>query len=155
MIRLAALGLLAVVAVAIPLASACGDDDGMGGGMGGMHMASAPPGTIVVRLASWSITPSTASTEAGEVRFRAVHEMAHMHGMDGGTTHDLAVARRRSDGSYELVGQVQGIKMGQYKDLTLTLEPGEYELQCNVVEEIGGKMVSHYVEGMHTKFVVS
>jgi hypothetical protein len=39
--------------------------------------------------------------------------------------------------------------------LPLTLEPGEYELQCNLVEEVGGKAFGHYVKGMHTTFRVT
>lgn len=153
---------LAVAAVVL-FAAACGDDDGGmmggmggGGGMGGMGGANAPAGTIVVRLTNWAIEPAQDSAGAGNVTFRAVHDMMPMHGMgSGGSTHDLAVARKNADGTFEIVGQVKDIRMGRYKDLKLELSPGEYELQCNVVEEVGGRMVSHYVEGMHTPFVVS
>jgi hypothetical protein len=45
--------------------------------------------------------------------------------------------------------------MGQAKELAVTLTPGEYELQCSVVEEIGNKVISHYKEGMYTSFTVT
>jgi hypothetical protein len=40
--------------------------------------------------------------------------------------------------------------MGDSDKVTLDVTPGEYELQCDVVEEVDGQMVSHYVKGMHT-----
>ena len=99
---------------------------------------------------------SQSSAQAGSITFRAVHPMSHMRaGNEGGKIHDLAVARKNADGSYDVLGQVKDIRMGRSKDLKLTLSPGEYELQCNVVEEVKGKMISHYIEGMRTAFTVS
>jgi len=145
----AALAVLTVLA-----ASACGDD-GHGSGMGSMTSA-APPGAITVQLVNWAVEPSSTTAKAGSVTFHAVHDMGHMHGTnEGGNLHDLQVARKNANGSLEVVGQVQGLKMGEAKDLTLDLAPGDYELQCNVVEEIGGKMVGHYPKGMHTPFKVT
>lgn len=96
------------------------------------------------------------SAPAGAITFRAMHDMMHSHGTgEGGNIHELAVARQRPDGQMDILGRVTDIKMGDYKDLTLTLEPGEYELQCNIVEEVGGKAIGHYVKGMHTTFRVT
>lgn len=44
--------------------------------------------------------------------------------------------------------------MGDTDRLTLDLQRGEYELQCDVVEEVQGNAVSHYLKGMHTTFRV-
>lgn len=86
----------------------------------------------------------------------AVHDMGHSHGSsEGGVTHDLQVMRKNADGSMEMAGQVQGLKMGEAKALTLNLPAGEYELSCNVVEQIDGKMIPHYVKGMVTPFKVT
>lgn len=150
----------AVLALALLGLASCGDDDGHTGdhssGMSGMTAGSAPAGSIAVDLVNWAVVPAQSSVKAGEVKFYAVHSMDHMHSAnEGGNTHELAVARRTADGSWEVVGRAQDIAMGQAKELVLTLTPGEYELQCNVVEQVGGKIISHYKEGMHTGFTVT
>ena len=78
-----------------------------------------------------------------------------MNASQGGKTHALTVARKNDDGTYEVLGSVWDIGLGQSKDLTLDLSPGNYELQCNVVEEMGAKTVSHYTQGMHASFTVT
>lgn len=131
---------------------------GMGGasGMNGANGTSAPAGNITVSLANWSVKPAATSTKAGTVTFRALHAMDHSGGMEtAGQIHDMDVARKNADGSFTQVGKVADIKMGQYKDLTLNLTAGEYELQCNVVEQVNGKLTSHYALGMHTAFTVT
>ena len=154
---------LSVVAIGV-FASSCGDDDdnhGMGGGtnmnQGGNSgmMDGAPNGAILVRLSNWSVDPAKSSVKAGEVTFRAVHDMHDMHANDEGKTHELVVARMRADGTFEVIGEAEEIGVGERKDLTLKLDKGEYELQCNIVEQVAGQAVSHYKKGMHTKFTVT
>ena len=157
---------LVAVSMAIVVFAACGGDDddnghSMGGGgmngvggTGGM-MDGTPKGAIVVRLSNWSVDPSKTSVKAGEVTFRAVHDMHAMHSDGEGKTHELVVARKNKDGTFEVVGEVEDIGVGEHKDLTVQLSKGEYELQCNLVEELSGKAVSHYKNGMHTKFRVT
>jgi len=131
---------------------------GMGGasGMNGANGTSAPAGNITVSLANWSVKLAATSAKAGTVTFRALHAMDHSGGMEtAGQIHDMDVARKNADGSFTQVGKVADIKMGQYKDLTLNLTAGEYELQCNVVEQVNGKLTSHYALGMHTAFTVT
>lgn len=153
---------------AAAFAAGCGGDNGgpshdmpgmmgsNGGGMGGMMDPKAPEGAIRVDLVNWAVKPAVDSAKAGEVTFFAVHTMQHQHGMnEGGATHDLQVMKKAADGSLQLVGQVQGLAMGQGKALTVTLTPGEYELSCNVAEEVGGTVISHYQKGMHTAFTVT
>lgn len=153
----AALAGAAVLLFAV-LSVACGSDSHSGPGVGGGMMApAAKPGVIDVHLSNWSVDPATASAKAGSVTFRAIHDMGHMHGgNEGGFIHDLAVARKNADGSMEVLGQVKNLAMGEWKELTLDLPPGDYELQCNAVEDLGGgKIVAHYVKGMHTAFTVT
>jgi len=161
-----ALSFITVVSLlaTVALASACGGDDdshGMGGmhgnnSSGGMTNTNAPAGSIKVDLLNWAVEPAQAQAKAGSVTFWAVHSMDHQHSnSEGGVTHDLQVMKKNADGSFEMVGQVQGLKMGEAKALTLTLTPGDYELSCNVVEEIGGKAIAHYQKGMHTPFKVT
>jgi hypothetical protein len=160
---LAALVLTAFMGLALVACSDVGDgmmgsngSRGMGPG-GGMMGGSVPSGAITVQLVDWSVVPSQSSAKAGAVTFHVVHGMMDMmrSGSEGGTTHDLQVMRKNTDGNFELVGQVQGLRVGEAKDLTLDLLPGQYELSCNVTEELDGKVVSHYLKGMHTPFVVS
>jgi uncharacterized cupredoxin-like copper-binding protein len=160
--------IVSVIAVSVAAAAfaACGgddDDNGQSMGAGGMNgvggtggmMDGAPKGAIVVRLSNWSVDPSKSSVKAGEVTFRAVHDMHAMHGNGEGKTHELVVARKNRDGTFEVVGEAEEIGVGEHKDLTVQLVKGEYELQCNIVEERSGKAVSHYTNGMHTKFTVT
>jgi len=157
-----------VLALAAFAAAACGGDDGHGsgsmmggsnggmmGGSGGMMSGSQPEGSIRVDLVNWAVEPAQSEVKAGSVTFWALHDMGHQHMSDeGGVTHDLQVMKKNADGSLQLVGQVQGLTMGQAKALTLDLTPGDYELSCNVVEQIKGKTISHYQKGMHTAFKV-
>ena len=122
----------------------------------GMSTGDGPAGSIKVSLVNWAVQPATPSAKAGSVTFHVVHDMARTHTTaEGGNTHDLQVARKNAEGTFEIVGQVQGLKMGDEKDLTLNLAPGEYELQCNVTEELNGQVIPHYVKGMHTPFKVT
>ena len=156
-------GLFGALALTAFAAAGCSGDDSthdMGGGMnmGGTTTAGmmdgAPAGAILVRLSNWSIDAAKSSVKAGDVTFRAVHEMHDMH-TDGGVTHELVVARKNKDGTFDVIGEAEKIGVGEHKDLTLKLDKGEYELQCNVVEEVNGKTVSHYQNGMHAKFTVT
>ena len=158
-------GMVVALLAIVALASACGGDDdshGMGGGMngnnssGGMMNTNAPAGSIKVDLSNWSVGPAQSEAKAGSVTFWAVHDMGHdVMSDEAGVTHDLQVMKKNADGSFEMAGQVQGLKMGEAKALTLSLTPGEYELSCNVVEQIGGKTISHYQKGMRTAFTVT
>lgn len=140
-----------VIVAAVLLAGtgivACGGDD-----------AGDPAGApvIEVKLRNWAVEPAVASAPSGKVTFRAVHEKEeHGHGDGGGLVHELAVSKKNADGSADLIATTGELGVGEQKDLTLTLEPGEYELQCNLVETVGGKAVGHYPQGMHTAFKVT
>jgi hypothetical protein len=37
----------------------------------------------------------------------------------------------------------------------VTLDAGSYELQCNLVEEVGGEVVVHHDRGMRAPFTVA
>jgi len=153
--RSAALAAAALAVVTILIAAACSGRGNIMGG-GGMMGGGGPPGSITVQLQNWSVSPSRSSARAGTLTFHAVHPMMDMmNGNEGGRTHALTVARKNDDGSYEVLGSVWDIGLGKSKDLTLDLSPGNYELQCNVVEELGTKTVSHYTQGMHVPFTVT
>jgi uncharacterized cupredoxin-like copper-binding protein len=115
--------------------------------------------TVRVELGNWYVEPSQETVPAGRVTFRAVHVDDHGahdgHGAEGGLLHELTVARRLDDGSFEVVDRVTDIEAGESRELTITLAPGEYELQCNLVEETRDGVVAHYEQGMRAPFIVT
>ncbi len=159
----------ATVVLAAWVVGACGGDDSSTMGHGAMgsatHMAgdghmsamdTPPEGAIRVGLRNWAVEPAVSSVKAGKVTFWAVHEMEHAHGMgEGGNVHDLQVLRKAPDGTWDLVGQVRNLAMGEAAALEVELVPGEYELACTVVEEVGKQVISHYEKGMRTSFTVT
>jgi len=118
---------------------------------------SSPAGTIRVELSNWKVEPERSEIPAGRVTFEAVHLDDHGHGggHEAGQTHDLVVSKKLADGSYELVGRTEAIPTGGRAELTLDLEPGEYQLSCDLVDEVDGEAVSHTVQGMVTTVTVS
>ncbi len=144
----------AVVVLVVPLVVFTSIDKGWLG-FEGDGTAAAAPGEVRVALSNWAVEPSADSVAPGEVTFLAVHEEDHGHGEgEGGETHDLAVLKKDADGSYSLVARTAAIPTGESERLTVDLEPGEYELACDLVEDIDGDVLSHYVKGMRTPFRV-
>ena len=115
------------------------------------------PRDVRVELTNFKVTPSSLSITAGKVTFKAVHaDEGHAHTAGKlGETHDLVVVRKNADGSVDLLGRTSLLPIGAEEDLVLALQPGEYELQCDVVEVAEGRTVSHANEGMRTAFTVS
>jgi uncharacterized cupredoxin-like copper-binding protein len=147
--------LIGALAGAALLFSACAAAGG--GGMAGMDMGGGlTSSTVNVSLDNWTVKASRASAKAGLVTFHVMYDMANMGSMaDGGNVHDMEVARKNPDGTFEVVGEVKGLGMGASKTVTLNLAAGDYELQCNHTEQVRGQLVSHYQKGMHTPFTVS
>jgi len=112
---------------------------------------------VRVELSNWEVRPSRDSIEAGEVTFKVVHlEEDHGHGEgEAGEIHDLAILRKLPDGGYELIARTPELATGDETTLTLDLQPGEYELVCDIVEEVDGQVVSHTNEGMRATFTVT
>ncbi len=146
--------LVAGIAALTVLSASCGGHSN--GADMNMHVAP-KEGVIDVHLSNWAVEPAVSSAGAGPITFRAIHDMGHGHmAKEGGVIHDLTVARKLPNGEFEVIARVTDIAMGQAKELTVDLPSGEYELQCNTVEELAnGKTVAHYLEGMHTGFTVS
>lgn len=127
------------------------DRDWFGGGAAGT-----PAGAIRVELSNWKVDPAARELSAGTVTFDAVHlDEGHGHGGgEAGKDHDLVISRKLPDDSYELVARSKPLGMGEHQLLTVDLAPGEYQLSCDIVEEVGGKSVSHTVQGMVTNITV-
>lgn len=112
-----------------------------------------------VELNEFSITVEPSSAGSGEISF-AVENVGQL-------THELVVVSTdldeadlptTDDGSVDEAGEgitpideIEDIEAGDSGSLTVTLDPGNYVLFCNVVD---GEQV-HYRAGMHTTFTVT
>jgi len=108
-----------------------------------------PHTTVDVTLREFAITPETYAVVAGQVTF-------HITNLGSEHVHEFVLLKTdlagdslptRSDGSVDeqdarvkVIGKVQGLPVGESKDLTVSLDGGWYVLVCNMVE--GG--VVHY-----------
>ena len=68
----------------------------------------------------------------------------------------------REDGSFdedaegvEVIGEIEEFDVGLTESMTLDLEPGNYVLLCNLVEEEDGAIEAHYQMGMWVAFEVT
>lgn len=136
------------------LSAACGDDDDDEGG--------AAEGEVNVVLSEFIVEPDPASASAGEITFVVDNQ--------GGETHEFVVVEAGSadelplddDGAFDeaafgednVLGEVEDLASGDTQELTLDLEPGDYVLLCNVVDEEDTEVESHFDEGMHASFTV-
>ncbi len=104
-------------------------------------------------LKEWSVNVDATSARAGEVKFSIKNV--------GTIGHEFLVVKTDIlDGEIPLVGDrfeepSEGLEVieeigeypaGETKELTLTLESGNYQLVCN--------LAGHYEAGMHTTFTV-
>ncbi len=128
------------------------NDDGHAGGDD--HAVVVPDGALKVELTNWTVRADRQSVSAGETTLMVVHPAEDGHGAHGdgepGSVHNLVVLRHGADGDYEMVGRTENIPTGGSATLNLDLEAGEYELLCDVVDEVDGGYLSHTQEGMRT-----
>ena len=112
--------------------------------------AAAPAGAINVDLAEWSVRPAEASAEAGKVTFNARNVGEAPHELEVIATDtpagDFPIEGAVAKVEGEEVGEVKGIDAGQSKVLEVDLEPGHYQLICN--------LPGHYEPGMYADFQV-
>lgn len=132
---------LAFAILIVPLLTACG------------------PTTIDVALTTYKITPSKSEANAGEITF-------HVHNDATDLTHEFVVFKTdlpadnlplTAEGIVDeeaagitLIDEVEDVVPGASADLTVTLDPGNYVLVCNVNDN--NEM--HYAHGMYQAFVV-
>jgi uncharacterized cupredoxin-like copper-binding protein len=116
------------------------------------------PTKIDVALTTYKITPARDSASAGEITF-------HIHNDATDLTHEFVVFKTdlpedqlpmTAEGIVDETGQgltlideAEDIEPGASKDLTVTLEAGNYVLVCNT-----DSTQQHYMHGMHKSFVV-
>jgi len=133
-----------------------------------METSSEPVGNaqseVSVTLVEYQVKPNVTSVPSGSVKFEARNI--------GGADHALHVIKTdlapdalptMADGSVDegaagitMAGHVTGIQPQQQKSLTLELEPGNYVLVCNVVQQTAtGEPIIHYERGMHVAFTIT
>ena len=137
----------AIVATLGLLAVGCSSDEG--------------GGSVDVTLQEFAIIPSTSSVGAGEVTFNVTNEGPE-------DTHEFVVfdtdlapdaLPTAEDGSVNeeaegigVVDEIEDIAVGDSPSLTVSLDPGNYVLVCNIYDET--EQESHYQEGMRVAFTV-
>jgi uncharacterized cupredoxin-like copper-binding protein len=110
-------------------------------------MAGPASDTVAVGLTEYVVTPGKADVKAGKIKFVATNTSASM-------THELAVLKKKDDGTFENAGEIEDIAPGNGGEIILDLAPGSYELACLIVPGEAGSTVDHYKSGMHTMFTV-
>lgn len=103
--------------------------------------------TVDVGLTEFVVTPDKAQVKAGKIKFVATNTSASM-------THELAVLKKKDDGTFDNAGEIEDIAPGKGGEIILDLPPGSYELACLIVPGEAGSTVDHYKSGMHTPFTV-
>lgn len=134
------LAFLVVAILIVPLLTACG------------------PQIVDVALATYSLTLSKDSVPAGEVTFHVTNTATdQLHEFVIFKT-DLPIDQLplTADGNVDEEGagvtwinEVADMDMGTTQDLTVTLEPGNYVLICNLTDN-----AIHYMRGMRVPFTV-
>ena len=110
-------------------------------------------GAIRVDLVNWAVEPEKTTLKAGAVTFEAVHpatDHGHAHGAGAGQVHNLSVRALSGPRAGETLAATGSLDVGESERLSLALERGEYELRCDIVEDVSGEAVNHYAQGMHT-----
>lgn len=129
------------------LAIACGDDDG------GEREVDAS-------LEEWSVTVSTSSVEAGQIKFTVSNQGEEPHEFLI-IRSDLAPAQLPTDDDgkvpeddIDLIDEIEPFAAGSTEEITVDLDAGSYVLICNIVEFEEEEPESHYLNGMYTGFTV-
>lgn len=134
----------APAASAAPVASATAAAATGGGSSGG-----GAGSTVAVTLKEWSIASATAQGSAGRVEFDVKNTGAIPHEFTVVKTNTAQDKLEQKSGTVDeskvqVIGRTDQFGNGEEKKLTVTLQPGNYVLLCNVV--------GHYQLGMHAAF---
>ncbi len=129
---------------------------------GGQTQTGSAQSEVTVNLTEYLVAPKPASVPAGSVTFDAKNI--------GGTDHELVVIKTslspdalptKADGSVDekgagitIVDKTSSVPAKQEKSITDNLAAGSYVLICNLVQTVNGQTISHYAQGMRTKFTV-
>lgn len=155
--------ILACLAIASLVLSACGGDDGTTPQTGGTSPGPGGTAPVDVTVKEWSLLAQTGDLDrsAGTITFNVTNEgPKHKHEFVVIKT-DLAGSAlpTKPDGSVdesgagiEVIGEIEEFDVGQTKSMSFTLTAGKYLFICNVVEEEAmadmGGIKAHYKLGM-------
>jgi uncharacterized cupredoxin-like copper-binding protein len=111
-------------------------------------------GDIAVTLSDMRIEISSTDLDAGQVPFAienagpSVHEVEVFSVPEGVDATQLPIDNGVADtSSIELVDEAEEIAPSTSVDLSVSLDPGDYVMLCNIS--------GHYVDGMYATFTVS
>jgi uncharacterized cupredoxin-like copper-binding protein len=129
---------------------------------GGESPGDATGTTVDVTLQEWAVLPNSSSVAAGEVTFTItnegpedVHEFVVVQtDLDAASlpTNETGAVTESGEGM-TVVDEVEDIPVGETEDLTVSLDPGNYVLICNIYSEDEDE--AHYAMGMYTAFTVN
>ncbi len=134
---------------------------GIGGLAWALTACGEEAGTPVgVELGEWFVRPSTAAIGLGKITFavknsgKEIHEFVVIKS-DLPLTGLPVKEGEVDEDQVQVVGEIENLKPGKSKKLTLDLGPGRYVLICNLVEKNeNGELESHYLQGMRALFEV-
>lgn len=120
-------------------------------------------GEVDVTLKEWEIIVDRESVPEGPIEFTIEN--------DGEETHEFVIIKTdidpgdlptADDGSVDedapdidVLQEVEDIENGDKTGRTYELDPGNYALICNIVDENDGESVAHYSEGMYAGLEVA
>lgn len=110
--------------------------------------AEAADDTVNVSLTEYRVTADKETVASGAIKFVAENISPEQ-------VHELAVLKKRDDGTFDNEGEIEDIAAGAGGEVVLDLEPGDYELACLIAPGEAGSTVDHYAEGMHIPFTVT
>jgi uncharacterized cupredoxin-like copper-binding protein len=129
---------------------------------GGESPEDATGTTVDVTLQEWAVLPNPSSVSAGEITFTItnegpedVHEFVVVQtDLDPADlpTDETGAVTETGEGM-TVVDEVEDIPVGETEDLTVSLDPGNYVLICNIYSEDEDE--AHYTMGMYTAFTVN
>lgn len=116
--------------------------------------AGAVAGTVTASVSEWAVVVDQAAMPAGEVTFTVTNEGTIGHeflvvrtDLPSGEIPVEGEAFSEENESLELINEIGEFAAGTTESLSLDLEPGAYQLVCN--------LSGHYANGMHTPFTVT
>jgi hypothetical protein len=126
----------------------------------GVQPAPAGATQVTVELAEWSIEPAPVQVTGPTIYFLATNA--------GTEPHELVVIRSDEapdqlpvqrgavpEEEVDFIGELEQFPSGDQASGVFQLDPGNYVLICNLVEEEeDGTLESHYEQGMRTPFTV-
>jgi uncharacterized cupredoxin-like copper-binding protein len=132
---------------------------GSGSGAGANLDPAKADARVSVALSEWAVTPQPAEVKAGVIAFDVKNEGGTLHevvvlranGVEALSTKPDGTADEDALGAENAIGEIE-VPVGETGTVAFQLEPGNYVLICNILDEEGH---AHFKEGMRTPFTVT